>query len=68
MNLYRVSGNHKKLGQFTAGFCVDAKNTVWKAAPILRWMQEKPFSFVASYCKNQGWQLEACEQSANMGR
>jgi len=44
---------------FTAGFCVDKKNTVWKAAPILKWMEEKPLYFIDSYCKKKGWKLNS---------
>ena len=43
--------------KFTAGFCVDKKNLVWRAAPILAWLEEKPLYFVDSYCKKRGWKL-----------
>lgn len=52
MNLFQVQSPH-----FTAGFCVDAKNVVWEAAPILRWMKNKHLKFVEVYCKNKGWSL-----------
>ena len=42
---------------FVAGFCVDVKGLVWKAAPVLRWLEEKPLYFVDSYCKKKGWEL-----------
>lgn len=50
--LFQVQAPH-----FTAGFCVDSKNIVWKAATILKWMEEKPLYFVDSYCKKKGWKL-----------
>lgn len=53
MTLFSVSSKY-----FTAGFCVDAKNTVWQAAPIIAWMKEKPLYVVQSYCKKRGWKLE----------
>lgn len=43
--------------KFAAGLCVDAKGDVWKAAPIIRWMEEKPLHFVQNYCKSKGWKL-----------
>ena len=42
---------------FTAGFCVDAKNTVWRAAPIIKWMEEKPLDFIKQYCARKRWKL-----------
>lgn len=42
---------------FTAGFCVDAKNFVWKAAPIIRWMEDKPLEFIKQYCARKKWRL-----------
>lgn len=48
---------------FTAGFCVDAKNIVWKAAPIIRWLEDKPYSFVVDYCKKKGWRLLSVSSS-----
>ena len=46
-----------KAPNFTAGFCVDKKNIVWRTAPIIKWMEEKPLYFVDSYCKKKGWEL-----------
>lgn len=46
-----------KSPNFTAGFCVDAKNLVWRTAPIIKWLEEKPLYFVDSYCKKKGWEL-----------
>jgi hypothetical protein len=60
MNLFQVKGKHKYLGDFSCGFCVDAKDTVWEAAPIIKWMKEKPLSFIISYCKEKGWDLKQC--------
>ena len=54
MNLYQVQTE-----RFVAGFCVDAKGDVWEAAPIIKWMKEKPLTFIISYCKNKGWKLNA---------
>ncbi len=50
---------------FVAGFCVDAKNLVWKAAPILKWLEEKPLYFVDSYCKKKGWELVSLGEVGN---
>lgn len=52
MNLFQIQSP-----RFVAGFCVDAKNIVWEAAPIIKWMKDKPLGFVASYCKTKGWSL-----------
>jgi hypothetical protein len=46
-----------KTPKFTAGFCIDANEMVWEAAPIIKWMKNKPLSFITSYCKNKGWEL-----------
>lgn len=51
-NLYQIVSP-----RFTAGFCVDAKDVCWEAAPIIRWLKDKPLSFITSYCKNKGWKL-----------
>jgi len=58
MNLFQVTGKHKHLGDFCAGFCLDAKGDVWEAAPIIKWMKDKPIHFITAYCKDKGWQLE----------
>ena len=58
MNLYQVQGKHKHLGEFDAGFCVDAKNEVWEAAPIIKWFKGKPLHFIVAYAKEKGWKLE----------
>ncbi len=55
MNLYQVSTPN-----WVAGFCVDAKGYVWEAAPIIKWMREKPLTFIVSYCKNKNWKLIQC--------
>lgn len=52
MNLFQVQAKH-----FVAGFCADAKNTVWEAAPIIRWMKDKPLSYIQYYCEKKGWTL-----------
>ena len=36
---------------------MDKKNIVWRTAPIIKWMEEKPLYFVDSYCKKKGWEL-----------
>lgn len=41
IDLYQIQAKH-----FTAGFCIDATGLVWKTAPIIRWMEEKPLSFI----------------------
>lgn len=58
MNLYQVSGTHKYLGPFTAGFCLDAKGDCWEAAPIIKWFRDKPIHFLTAYAKDKGWKLE----------
>lgn len=58
MNLFQVQGKHRFHGEFTASFCTDAKETVWEAAPIIKWMKEKPLSFIQAYCKDKGWTIQ----------
>lgn len=53
MNLYQVTAPH-----FTAGFCLDAKELVWEAAPAIKWMKDKPLTFIQSYCQHKKWKLE----------
>lgn len=53
MNLYQITSPY-----FCAGLCVDAKGTVWEAAPIIKWMREKPITFVIDYCKNKKWDIK----------
>ena len=55
MILFQIQANTPRA--FTAGFCVDAQDTVWKAAPIIKWMEEKPLSFVKTYCVRKHWKL-----------
>jgi hypothetical protein len=43
---------------FVAGFCVDAKNVIWRTAPILKWMEDKPLYVAESYCRKRGWKLK----------
>jgi hypothetical protein len=50
--LYQVQSD-----KFTAGFCVDAKNTIWETAPVLKWMKDKPLYVAESYCRKKGWKL-----------
>jgi len=56
IKLFQVDGEDVK-GKFTAGFCVDVKNTIWKAAPKLKWLEEKPLYVAESYCRKRGWNL-----------
>lgn len=62
MNLFQIFAP-----RFTAGFCVDAKGTVWQAAPIIKWMRDKPLGFVASYCKSKGWTLVSVDEDERDG-
>lgn len=55
MQLYQVQADGSR--PFTAGFCVDAKGDVWEAAPIIRWMKDKPLTFIRQYCQNKQWKL-----------
>lgn len=55
MILFQVQADGDK--PFTAGFCVDAKELVWKAAPKIRWMEEKPLEFIKQYCARKKWRL-----------
>lgn len=52
MNLFQIT-----TPRFVAGFCTDAKGIVWTAAPIIKWMKDKPLGFIANYCKTKGWTL-----------
>lgn len=61
MNLYQISTPENAPKAFVAGLCVDAKGVVWKAAPIIRWLEEKPMGFVAGYCKKKGWKLDSVQ-------
>jgi len=52
IRLFQVEAPH-----FTAGFCVDVTNLVWRTAPILKWMEDKPLYVAESYCRKKGWKL-----------
>lgn len=53
-DLYQINAP----GKFIAGFCVDVTGLVWETAPILKWMKDKPLSFIMDYCKHKGWELK----------
>lgn len=55
MLLYQVQADGNR--PFTAGLCVDARGDVWRAAPIIRWMEEKPLEFIKQYCVRRGWKV-----------
>jgi hypothetical protein len=57
IHVFQIQADANVRKPFTAGFCVDAKETVWKAAPIIRWMEDKPLSFIREYCKRREWKL-----------
>jgi hypothetical protein len=52
IRLFQIKAPH-----FVAGFCVDAKNTIWKAAPIIRWLEDRNLYVAESYCRKRGWKL-----------
>jgi len=56
MNLYQVT-----TPSGTYGFCSDAKNLVWQAAPVIKWMREKPLSYIFGYCEKKGWKVTRVE-------
>lgn len=53
--LYQVQADGPR--PFTAGFCIDAKGDVWAAAPIIKWMIDKPITFIIQYCQRKKWKL-----------
>lgn len=59
-DLYEITATGK--ANFTAGFCVDATGYVWETAPIIKWMKDKPISFITDYCKHKNWTLDHVEQ------
>lgn len=53
-DLVRITSNY-----FCAGILIDKIHLVCvEAAPILKYMKNKKFNWIKSYCDKKGWKLE----------